>query len=190
MVTAMEYLTGIQIDYYALTYFCGVKDIVDAVGGIDVTLDAPLIDHTMHIGKHGLVLKAGKHHLDGGHALVFARTRHSDSDYARARRQQQVIVATLDKIKAMGLDALPMLVDLAKKEVGKKQDVFQTDFPISEAGTLYALLQRARLSSFKSTVLAPPTYETEGTGAQLYSNIPNLTEIRSYFARVFGPVTP
>lgn len=190
MVAAMEAFSGVEIDYYGLTYFCGVKDVVDALGGIDVTLSSPLIDPTMHIGKHGLKLKAGKHHLDGGHALAFARSRHSDSDYARARRQQQVIVAVLQRLEEKGIEALPALVGLATEKVAKKLTRFQTDFPIEQAPALWALLGQAKLASVKSTVLAPPSYETEGTGDQLYSNIPDMAAIRAYFARVFGPVTP
>jgi LCP family protein required for cell wall assembly len=51
MVAAMEYFSGVEIDYYVLTYFCGVRRLVDAVGGINVKLDAPLIDPSMHLTK-------------------------------------------------------------------------------------------------------------------------------------------
>ena len=52
----------------------------------------------MHVGKKGLKLKAGWNHLDGNRALAFARTRHTDSDYQRAARQQQLIMATIGKV--------------------------------------------------------------------------------------------
>ena len=99
-------------------------------------------------------------------------------------------MAVLERLESTGIEALPALIGLATEKVAKKLTRFQTDFPIEQAPALWELLGRARLGSFKSTVLAPPTYETEGTGTLLYSNIPNLPAIRAYFARVFGPVAP
>jgi len=99
-----------------------------------------------------------------------------------------VIAAVADRLRSLGAKAIPALVGLATAKVDKKLTRFQTDFPIGQVGTLYALLKHARLKTFSSTVLAPPTFETEGTGTQLYSNLPDVAAMRRYFAKAFGPV--
>jgi LCP family protein required for cell wall assembly len=179
-VQAIEYTFGIEVDHYALIRFRGFEHLVDAIGGIDVRLSKPLDDPTMHTTKKGLVLKAGWNHLDGKTALAFARTRHSDSDYARASRQQQVIAAAVGKTLSRGLDALPAVAEMVGTSV-------ETDLPLSAVPTLYALAQRARLGAFKSTVLSP--YRFEADGSVLYTTVLKMDVVRAYFKRAFGPVT-
>ena len=56
MVTAMEYMSGIEIDRYAMIGFYGVRNLVNNIGGVDVTLAKPLIDNSharAHEGRHG-----------------------------------------------------------------------------------------------------------------------------------------
>ncbi len=74
----------------------GVRDVVDAVGGIDITVPQAIHDDTYPTDDYGyqvVDIPAGRQHMDGDTALKYARTRHQDSDFARAGRQQQVIVA-------------------------------------------------------------------------------------------------
>lgn len=179
MVNALEYAFGIEIDAYALAGFQSVIHLIDAIGGITVYLDAPLVDPHMHITKRGLVLKKGKNHLDGKRALAFARTRHSDSDYARARRQQIVIATAAQKVLSQGLGALPALATLAGTQI-------ETDIPLSAAPALFELANRARLGNFKSVVLGPTTFSTEDRAT--YSNVLKIDVVRKLFRRVFAPV--
>ena len=65
----------------------------------------------MYDGYDPLYIPAGMTHMDGELALKYARTRHQDSDYDRAYRQQQVIFAIRDKI--LSLDMAPQLVSRA-----------------------------------------------------------------------------
>jgi anionic cell wall polymer biosynthesis LytR-Cps2A-Psr (LCP) family protein len=62
----------------------------------------------MYYGYDPFYISAGRQHLDGATALKFARTRHSDSDFRRAERQQMVIQAARDKI--LDLNILPQLI--------------------------------------------------------------------------------
>jgi LCP family protein required for cell wall assembly len=182
MVNAMEYMSGIEIDRYAMIGFYGVRDLVNHINGVDVTLDQALIDPSMHVrmkGGEGLKLKKGKNHLSGAVALSFARTRHTDSDYERARRQQQLIVAALKKVVKRGPAALPDLV-------AKFDGLIKTDVDFKDAPALLALAQRAKLGSFKSTVLGPSKYA--GPGDVLYATKLKIDVVRDLFRKQFGPV--
>jgi LCP family protein required for cell wall assembly len=176
---ALAYAFGIEIDYYVLVDFDGLVRLVNSIGGVKVKLKASLIDPTMHIGKKGLRLKAGKRQLDGKTALAFSRSRHSDSDYGRAARQQQVIAAAAEKVRQRGGDYLPSLVELARKKV-------VTDLPMRAAPVLLELAQTAKLASPKSVVLAPGRWARALPGT--YTITPRVVEVQKMFDKVFKPV--
>src|SRR5437763_8132338 len=79
----------------------GVRDIVDAVGGVDITVSQPIHDDAYPTDDYGIItvdIPAGRQHMDGETALRYARTRHQDSDFGRVARQQQVLVALRSKM--------------------------------------------------------------------------------------------
>ena len=98
---AIGELLGIPIHYHATMEFEGFIDMVDAVGGVDITV-AKAIDDPGYDGfgadGRGWSITKGRHHLDGVDALAYARSRKSagESDFTRAGRQQQIIVALKD----------------------------------------------------------------------------------------------
>ncbi|MHC1716522.1 MAG: LCP family protein [Candidatus Dojkabacteria bacterium] len=101
----VEKVTGMEIQYYAMIDFKAFIEIVDLVEGIDVNVENNFTDYSYPSGKsyQTVSFKAGPQTMDGDTALKFARSRHSQqnnegSDYARARRQQKVIVALKEKI--------------------------------------------------------------------------------------------
>jgi len=84
------------IDRYTLVGLQGVRDIVDAVGGVDITVAQAIHDETYPTDDYGFQtvdIPAGRQHMDGDIALKYARTRHQDSDFGRIARQQQVLSA-------------------------------------------------------------------------------------------------
>jgi len=180
MVKALQYTFGIEIDRYALAHFDSVIRLIDAMGGIDVTLKRPFVDPTSHVTKRGLRLKAGVNHLDGHIALAFARSRHTTTDYDRARRQQLVISVAVAKVLSMGVDALPALTQLAFTN-----NTIETDVQAGDIPTLYALAQQARLANFKSVVLGPSQYASGG-GPPTYATFMNVAAVRALFSRIFG----
>jgi len=176
---AMEYAFGTEIDAYVVIGFNGVRSLIDQIGGVDVFMDRPLWDPSMHVTKKGLKLKAGINHLDGPLALAFARTRHTDSDYQRAGRQQQLIMAAASKVLSNGLDSVPALAALVMKHV-------ETNLPLSALPVLVELATRAHLKNYKSVVLGPSTYA--GDGPETYTIEMKLDAVRAMFDRLFGPV--
>jgi LCP family protein required for cell wall assembly len=76
-------VSGLEITHYLEVSFLGFRDIVDAVGGVEVDLEAPIND-----AAAGIDLPAGPQTLDGRNALGFVRVRKIDDDLGRIARQQ------------------------------------------------------------------------------------------------------
>ena len=113
-INTVENLTGIEIDYFVKVNFQGAIDLVNALGGIDVDVEAP--DYDYYISRFGegvlcesgadrtytnmVCMNTGMQHLNGEQALAYARSRHAylESDIARNRHQQQIIEAIAKKI--------------------------------------------------------------------------------------------
>ena len=93
---AVENLTGLDMNYYVKVNYTTVEKVVDALGGIDVKSDYEFDTHGMKAKYH---FKKGMNHLDGKHALAFARERKSfpDGDIQRNRNQAKVMAAMLKK---------------------------------------------------------------------------------------------
>jgi LCP family protein required for cell wall assembly len=85
-----------RIDRYAVVGLQGVRDMVDALGGVDVTVAQAIHDDAYPTDDYGyqtVDIPAGRQHMDGDTTLKYARTRHQDSDFGRSARQQQVLAA-------------------------------------------------------------------------------------------------
>lgn len=91
-VDSVENFLNIPIDYYLEVNMEGFKDIVDAVGGVDVNNDLDFTYEKVHFKK-------GTIHLDGDEALKYSRMRKLDKrgDFGRQMRQRQVIEAVIKK---------------------------------------------------------------------------------------------
>jgi LCP family protein required for cell wall assembly len=94
LVQTVEKLTGMTIDHYIEVGFTGVRDVVDALGGVVLCYDK-----TVNDPLSTLVWTAGCHNADGTTALAFSRMRYSDplGDIGRTERQQQLISAVSHK---------------------------------------------------------------------------------------------
>lgn len=105
--TQVEKVSGLHIENYALIDMYAFIDVIDYLGGIEVTLAEDLIDpsyKTLDNGVWGtLYYEAGTHHLNGKQALRVARSRHYSSDFARAKRQHLILEALKNKISQLTL---------------------------------------------------------------------------------------
>jgi LCP family protein required for cell wall assembly len=88
LVETVHRLTGIRAHHHVAVTFGGFRDVVDAVGGVELCLDGPIRDRSA-----GIDLPAGCQVLDGADALGFVRVRKIDDDFARIARQQQFLRA-------------------------------------------------------------------------------------------------
>jgi polyisoprenyl-teichoic acid--peptidoglycan teichoic acid transferase len=109
-------LTGLPLNHVAFVDFDGFRELIDAVGGIDLDVpkailsnrfDCPFKTQAECARWEGWRFERGSQHMNGQRALVYSRIRHnrldpSENDLARGRRQQQVIQATADKLTGIG----------------------------------------------------------------------------------------
>ena len=154
VMSALSSLLGITIHHYAEVRLAGFVRMIDVVGGVDVTVRRDLSDPDyggFGVGP-GWSIEAGKHHLDGPNALAYARIRRStgESDFTRAERQQQVLVAMRDAaVKQNLLFSLPGLLEA----VG---DAVRSDLPRERLPELAALAEEIGGESTVNVVIRSP----------------------------------
>lgn len=131
-ISAVENAIGYRIHHYALIDMYMFRDVVDLLGGIDVTLEEDLIDPTYKTCDGDvcstLYYTAGLHHIDGTEALRIARSRHTTSDYSRAARQQLILQGIQDRVRSLGVSEAGTLLSLVKTVV----DSLETDMSVAE----------------------------------------------------------
>lgn len=178
-------LLGTDIHYFAAVDLAGLMKAVDAVGGVDVTVTEPVHDPT-YIDEFGAIrgfsIEPGVHHMDGATALAYARSRMGagDSDFTRAERQQNLLVALRTKLTAGSLLlSLPTLLDAVKASL-------VTDIPTERFPGLVEVVENAD-EDIERVVLAPPNYVSpEPFSSAGYILHPDLAAIRRLGERLFG----
>jgi LCP family protein required for cell wall assembly len=151
---AIGSLLGLPIHYYVEADLSGFVKLVDAVGGIDLTVRKPLDDpsYPRPGGGHGFSIEKGKHHLGGLDALAYARIRKpaGESDFTRAERQQQVLVAIR---RAIGTEDLIIRLPELLEAIG---DTVRTDIPIERLPELAALGEEIPSDALTRVVIRRP----------------------------------
>jgi len=102
-------LVGLPIDHFVMINFDGFKTLIDRIGGIYIDVPKaidddkyPMDEYEGDVRTMKIHFDAGRQLLDGTKALIYARTRHADSDFGRNQRQQQVLMAIFDRVRAQG----------------------------------------------------------------------------------------
>ncbi|MFB9725729.1 LCP family protein [Haloechinothrix salitolerans] len=113
LARTIEQATGLRIDHYAEIGFGGFARIVDAIGGVEMTIPEKMVDT-----KTGVTIPKGKQELDGAQALGFVRMRHSSatprSDLDRVVNQRKFIGALAGEMASPAtflnpFDVVPLL---------------------------------------------------------------------------------
>lgn len=108
---------GIEVYRYVRVNVGVAADLIDAIGGVDITLtetEAAALNgeiYTNSTTKHRVT--PGLNHLDGFDAIAYARQRFIDSDFHRVQRQRNVLQAAIDETKDLSLKQLDHLLDVA-----------------------------------------------------------------------------
>lgn len=184
---AIGELLGTRIHYFAAIDLAGLRQVIDTVGGVDITVERAVADPNFSdpfgVVRGGFYIDAGTHHLDGATALAYVRSRMGagDSDFTRAARQQQVLTAIADKLTAGNiLITLPGLLDAIR-------DNMATDIPEERIPELAGAGQDVDMGALERVVLEPPTYVTpEPFSSAGYILHPDLDAIRSLGEAIFG----
>lgn len=166
---AFEELFGITIDHVVKINFQAFSDLIDAVGGVDVAVEKSFVDYeypTEDDKWQTVSFKAGEEHMDGARALIYSRSRHGSngegSDFARAHRQQVVILALKEKLLSAGTFTNPSKLLKIYEAISSNT---QTDL------TSWSILKLAPLAKSFSNEKVTMHVLTNNTNGELVSNI-------------------
>lgn len=100
---------GLQIDGNVEVDFTGFEDIIDMLGGVSIDLTSKEANHLNKL--EGWNLSQGTNRLSGEQALLYARIRSIDTDYARTERQRKVVMSVMNEYKSQSLSKMLELLE-------------------------------------------------------------------------------
>jgi len=182
---------GIPIHYYARVDFQGFENIINTLGGVTVDVERPIVDNEYPDNNYGVMrvyIPAGLQHMDGKTALQYVRSRHSENDIGRARRQQRLLAAVREQ--ALQLNLLPKLPALLRAF----QDMVKTDLPAQDIVRLAQLAAQVDVRNIQSRVLDEtmivPYITPEGADVLLPKRVEIGKLIQEMFYATPVPVAP
>ncbi len=200
--TVVEEVTNQEIQYYGMVNLAGFKDLIDTLGGIEVDVENPFTDHRYPVEGaeqryQTISFEAGPQVMDGKTALRFVRSRNSlnygeGSDFARAKRQQRVIIALRNKVLSSETLLNPKkglsILDILDKNIK------YSDFTNEEVQAVVKILQKEEMQTH-SFVLDPnlanfKLITDRRVAGNLYTISPlaglgNYTDIHEYLSHAY-----
>ncbi len=138
LISDVENLLDVEIDYYLKVNFFTVIDAIDAVGGIDIEVEETFCGQDENDNLNAYCFSPGTTTMSGSEALSYARERHSfsDGDYSRAKHQQQVLEGFMKALMTSGPLAINNLLDVASSSA-------RTNLTASQLTDLAKLVQKS-----------------------------------------------
>jgi len=152
-IQGVEGITGLDINYWAMVNLEGFKDLVDAVGGVELNVRQPIPVGLPH-EKSFHYIEPGTRTLDGHDTLWFARAREGSDDYSRMARQKCVMSAMLQQVSPQV--ALRNFEAIA----GASSAMVSTDIPRGEVDRFVDLALKAKGQKIATLSLVPPMINT------------------------------
>jgi LCP family protein required for cell wall assembly len=187
-INAIEKEFLVDIDHYVITSFRGMIEIIDSIGGVDVTLSQQEVWDTNGLiqemnllfgnrSEKYFIQTRGEHHLNGIQAVAYMRLRHTGGTTARDDRQKEVLLSARNQLSNMSLGDLDTALNTVTDWV--KTDMEPVDF-IKLTKDLYAL----RNGSYKaSRVPYEGLYSNanyKGMAIIQYDREPNLLKMHDF----------
>ncbi len=195
----IEHLLGVGVNYFVGVDFNAFKQAVNAVGGINIDVPTGFTDYQYPAGECDLGncgyetvrFNKGMQHMNGATALVYARSRHGNngqgSDFARSRRQQQLIVALKAQIESIGgIGHLPDVINALGDNV-------LTNLTIGDAESLYGIVNGVdpatieHISIDNTNFLYNCGYPSRCGSYYLYANDQSFKSLSHFVQDVFPP---
>ncbi|MDR6120333.1 LCP family protein required for cell wall assembly [Aeromicrobium sp. SORGH_AS981] len=170
-IDAVQEITGLRINYYALVNMAGFAKLVDAVGGVtvDVQERTPMFGHD-DAWKQQYV-EAGRRKLNGEQALWYARSRVLNNDFSRMGRQKCVMTAMLRE-----LSPRKVLMNV-EKIADSSKTLLDTDIPARDLNVFMELALKAKSQPVSSVSLVPPV---------IYTGNPDYDKVRTLISRAIA----
>ncbi len=175
-------ITGVKIDKYVVVDLEAFSQAVDLLGGITVNVEKDLYDLQYPGTNNSYItfsISKGEHELDGDTALKYARSRHSTSDFDRAKRQQQILQAMLNAFQNFRpLENIQKSIEM----VSSLSEKVNTDIDPLSALAYFRLYQNFTLETGNVLSTSNYLYSTLSQTGQ-YILLPshgNFSAIRSY----------
>lgn len=148
-------ITGLDINYYVVLNFDGFIKIIDTVDGVNVMNERDIYDARYpgpNYSYETFELAKGFHHLDGATALKYARERHNDpdGDFGRAKRQQEIMQATKNKVFSAGTMINVFAINEIFNALG---DNVKTDISPTEFESFYELAKKTDVNNMNTVVI-------------------------------------
>jgi LCP family protein required for cell wall assembly len=175
----------IRIDHYVKFNFETFKDMIDALGGIDIAVICPITGRfPVEPGSNQLVwqtLPAGQYHMDGEFALRYVRERKTTSDVDRNRRQQRVLIAMRKRAREVNIvPRIPALYDAMR-------DNIETDLGLTDIIALTRLglqIDTRDVHGFNIGYKEVDSWTTPGGASVLKPDMDKINEgIRTLFSK-------
>ena len=160
-------------DYYFVLRLDATKNIINAIGGLDVPVDKDM-DYDDNWGHLHIHLKKGVQHLNGEQTVGYIRFRHDEeSDFGRMRRQREVVQLLARRMKEPGMAArVPALLAVLRDNV-------RTDMPPDKLFNLALAMRKLAPGKVHSAQL-PADVGTVGDASVLF---PQAQQTRALVAR-------
>ena len=185
----VQYNLGVPVHFYAQIDFQGFRDIVDTLDGIEINVPQTIDDPNYPDSNYGydpFYIEAGLQTLTGYDALRYARTRATPgSDFSRARRQQQVLLALRDKALRIGI--IPKIPELWNTMSG----TVETDLQLVDILELAQLADEIEVGDIQTGVIDTQytvDYIVPDTGAQVL--LPYREKIGTLIEEMFPATEP
>jgi LCP family protein required for cell wall assembly len=169
----VEEIVGVPLDYYAIINIDIFQDVVNQLGGVDITIPYDMYYRDAAAGLE-INFKEGPTTLNGEDAAKFVRYRHTGrGDYDRIDNLKSLAYAMLNKLKALNVSAAP-------KIPGMLDAVFKNLETTTSPALMRQLLPRISRLQLQAATL--PTYHEEGTNNERYD--PEV--VANFLATTFG----
>ncbi|HSH31690.1 MAG TPA: LCP family protein [Candidatus Saccharimonadales bacterium] len=191
-----EAVLGIPIHYYARANFSGLREAVDAVGGVSIEVEESLFDPEYPCDNNqyrscGFRLSKGQQQMDGATALKYVRCRKGNcgDDFGRALRQQQVLQAVRRKALSLGTLLNPVRLNELSGALG---DNITTDLSVNNILRLAKNFKDTNPADTINVVLstAPNGFLISSSTSDLVPAAGNFSDIQNFVRRIFevGPI--
>jgi len=177
---------GTTFDRYIVVNANGLKDFVNAIGGIEVPVTEAM-DYDDNWGHLHIHFKPGLQHMNGEQAMGYSRFRHDAcSDLCRTQRQQQIIHITMAKLKSQKLNDLLHIGSL----IGALNKNIMTNLTFDEEKSLAWHFRDVNLADVKAETLKYVDTKQTAGGEVVIPDAAQKTQLIAALLGTYGNVTP